>query len=349
MRTALIALFLFSATCLGQPAYPPLGAVTGPYPAGKRLLDSRQWSKALEKFNQVISRQDPKADAALYWKAYALNKLAQRDEALAALQTLRASYPASTWLQDAAALEMQIKQGSGQNPTAESQSDDELKLLALNGLARTDPEHAIPAVESLLREAQSPALKREALFVVAQSGSPDAQQLLEKVARGAIDPELQALAVQYLADRQSYQGDLGQLLVDIFHSTSDQDVQWAAVRGLSQIGDKARLARVIAEVPPGGPNEQYRQFLMLSARMGQLQGSARAAQQKLADRAVIDYKTVSDRTTKEGIIEAHAKEALVLLALARIENDSLLRRRIVGHLIELNTPEAREYLLDLLK
>ena len=347
MKTARIALFLIcTAWSWGQTRYQPLEAITGPYAAGKRLLDSHQWSKALEKFNQVISRQDVNADAALYWKAYALNKLAQREEALAALQTLRASYPTSKWLQDASALEMQIKQDSGQKVAAADQSDDELKLLALNGLARTDPERAIPAVENLLKEVQSPALKREALFVVAQSGSQEAQQLLVQVARGSIDPELQALAVHDLADRRSYRGDLGQLLEDIFHSTSDQDVQWAVVSALSQLGERARVTRILAETPGLSANTENRQFLMLGAATGGLNSRA---QETRANQAVLDYRSVTDRTAKEGIIEAHATEAAVLIALAKIETDSLLRRRIIGHLIELNTPETREYLLSVLK
>ena len=43
-------------------------------------------------------------DAALYWKAYALDKLSQQADALAALGQLIKTYPQSRWVADAKAL-----------------------------------------------------------------------------------------------------------------------------------------------------------------------------------------------------------------------------------------------------
>ena len=50
-----------------------------------------------------------KADAALYWKAYAQNKLGQRPEALATINVLLKDYPKSRYLSDAKALEVEVK------------------------------------------------------------------------------------------------------------------------------------------------------------------------------------------------------------------------------------------------
>src|SRR5580700_3635986 len=59
---------------------------------GKAAIDAGRWDEAVEAFNAVSSAKGAHADEALYWKAYALNKMAHRAEALAALSQLRKSY-----------------------------------------------------------------------------------------------------------------------------------------------------------------------------------------------------------------------------------------------------------------
>src|ERR1017187_6029181 len=86
------------------------------YARGQSALDNRQWDQALDYFGQVISRNGSRVDGALYWKAYA----------------------ASRWLDDAKALELELKQASGQNVSPEAESDEELKLMAINGLMQSD-------------------------------------------------------------------------------------------------------------------------------------------------------------------------------------------------------------------
>ena len=49
------------------------------YSAGVRAIHEQRWQDAVRAFDQVIAtRETHRADAALYWKAYALNKLAAR-------------------------------------------------------------------------------------------------------------------------------------------------------------------------------------------------------------------------------------------------------------------------------
>ena len=62
--------------------------------------------------------------------------------------------------------------------------DDELKLLAIQGLQQTAPERAIPLLVKVINDVGSLRLKERALFVLAQSGAPEARATLEKVARG---------------------------------------------------------------------------------------------------------------------------------------------------------------------
>ncbi len=142
------------------------------YERGQSNLDANRWEKAVGDFGEVVSRGGARADGALYWKAYALNKLGRRDEALAAIADLRKNYASSRWLDDARALEIEIKQAAGKPVSPESADDEEMKLMALNSILNSDPERALPLLEKLLHSSQSPKIKERALFVLTQSGSP---------------------------------------------------------------------------------------------------------------------------------------------------------------------------------
>jgi hypothetical protein len=340
IRQIVIAfLFVATAAAWGQAAGDSVG---------QSLLDGRQWEKAAQEFDRVAAQRGPQADSALYWRAYALNKAEFHGEALAALAELRRLYPMSRWLHDAAALEMEIRRAAGENVTAESQSNDEMKLLALSGLMQSDPERAAPTVESFLRQSRSPALKREALYVLAQSGSLKAQQLMEQVARGKVDPDLQALAVRYMVEQRRYQGNLGQLLFEIYNSTTDAGVKQAAVNGLGAIGDKDHLAQIPRrEALPAAMALQFERLQLLVRQI-------RDSEAKTKEDRIFYYQSQKDRTAKQGVIDGWASQknpeaVQMLIAIARVENDPYLKRKIVEHLIDLNTPEAREYLLEILK
>ena len=213
------------------------------YDSGQRALEARRWDDALEAFNQVAAKAGNRADGAWFWKAYTLRKLGRRDDALAAIGELRKSYPNSRWLDDAKALELEVRQASGQNVAPESESDEELKLMALNGLMRSDPERALPILENLLKSAQSPRLKRNAVFVLAQSDLPKASQLLEQVARGGSNPDLQITAIRYIGEKRR-QSNGPQILSEIYNSSSDVNVKRAVLSSLANSRDKDRLLQI---------------------------------------------------------------------------------------------------------
>jgi len=210
------------------------------YSAGQSSLDNRQWDQALEYFNQVISQNAARVDGALFWKAYALGKLGRRDEANAAIAELRKSYASSRWLDDAKALELELKQASGQNVSPETESDEELKLMAINGLMQSDPERAIPLLESQLKGSASPKVKRNTLFVLAQSNSPKAQALIEQIARGGANPDLQLKAISYM-DQRRRPNNNAQVLSEIYTSTNDLAVKRAILQAYAGMRDKDRL------------------------------------------------------------------------------------------------------------
>src|SRR5919112_5623228 len=142
------------------------------YDEGRELLDQGKYDRAAERFTDVASMKGSRVDAALYFKAWAQNKAGQRADALSTIATLAKEFPKSRYLTQARALESEGRRDSGQPVRPESESDDDLKLMALNALQNSDPESAIPMLEKLLEGTASPRLKSKALFVLAQSNSP---------------------------------------------------------------------------------------------------------------------------------------------------------------------------------
>ena len=106
------------------------------YDCGRRAIDESQWDRAVEYFTRAAAVKGNRADGALYWKAYSQNRLGQRAEALTTLAELKSGYAKSRWTNDANALEVEVRQRSGQKVDPANTSDDELKLLALNALGR---------------------------------------------------------------------------------------------------------------------------------------------------------------------------------------------------------------------
>src|SRR5262249_8728258 len=73
------------------------------YDDGRENLDEDQYGKAEQKFSALAQMNGPQTDAALYWKAYAENKLAKKTAALATIADLKAKFPQSKWKKDAEA------------------------------------------------------------------------------------------------------------------------------------------------------------------------------------------------------------------------------------------------------
>ncbi len=192
-----------------------------------------------------LTAKAPRADAALYWRAYSLDKLNRQAEALTSVAELLKGYPSSRWLADARALEIQVRQRAGQPVSPEVQADEELKLFAIQGLQHQDPEQAIPMLEKLLQGTSSPRLKERALFVLAQSNAARARQVMTTVARGGSNPDLQMKAIQYIGMQGSQPNR--QLLGEIYTSSTDVDVKRQILRAYMMAGDRERVLAAATE------------------------------------------------------------------------------------------------------
>jgi HEAT repeats len=302
------------------------------YEAAQRLLEKSQWQQAAERFSSVASLKGTRADAALYWKAYALDKVGQKAEALATAAELIKSYPTSRWMNDMRALEIQVRQSVGQAVRPEAESDEELKLLAIQGLQHSDPEQAIPMLEKILQGPQSPRLKERALFVLAQSNSPRARQVLAGVAKGAGNPDLQRRAIQYLGVNGTRENR--ELLAEIYAATSDVDVKRRILRAFMVAGDRARvLAAATGEKMPELREEAVRQLGVMGAHeeLWQL------------------YQKESTLEVKKQILQAMfvGGNATRLIELANAEPIPELRRTAIRNLGLINSRQTADALVGL--
>jgi hypothetical protein len=235
------------------------------YERGRNSIEREQWSQAVEQLSVVVNQRASRADAALYWRAYALDKLSRQADALTSVAELLKSYPASRWLGDAKALELQIRQRGGQPVSPDTQADDDLKLLAIQGLQHSNPEQAVPMLEKLLQGNQSPRLKERALFVLAQSGSPRAQDVIARIARGSSNPDLQERAIQYLGVNSNEANR--QLLSEIYQSSNDVAIKRQVLRAFMLSGDQLRvLNAATTEKSDELRGEAVRQLGVMGAR-----------------------------------------------------------------------------------
>jgi HEAT repeat protein len=302
------------------------------YEQGQNAIERAQWPQAVERFTALVSAKAPRADAALYWRAYSLDKLNRQAEALTSVAELLKSYPSSRWVADARALEIQVRQRAGQPVSPEVQADEELKLFAIQGLQHQDPEQAIPMLEKLLQGTSSPRLKERTLFVLAQSNAPRAQQVLTTVARGGANPDLQLKAIQYIGMTGSQPNR--QLLGEIYASSTDIDVKRQILRSYMMASDRERvLAAATSEKSPELRGEAVRQLGMIGAR----------------DEVWQLYQKEADPAVKERIIQAlfMSGDSAHLIEIANNDTNTELRRRAIQHLGMMGRERTTDTILNI--
>jgi tetratricopeptide (TPR) repeat protein len=209
------------------------------YARGTEALDQARYEKALQAFAEAAALKGSRADGALYWKAFAEYKQAAMQAALDSLKQIQEAFPHSRWVEQARALELEVRHASGEALSPAATPDEELKLLALNGLLRTDAQQALPMLEKMVSGAQPPRLKRRALFVLSQSSAPRAREILTAVAKESPDPELRLEAIEYLQLTGGAEGK--KLLSDLYVASKDRDVKGRLVDSLFVQGDAKAL------------------------------------------------------------------------------------------------------------
>jgi HEAT repeat protein len=288
------------------------------YKAGRADIDKGDWQAAEESLTKVIALKGARADEALYWRAYAYNKMSMREDALKSIAALKSGYPKSSWLKDARYLEVEIRQASGQTPQLDSSgNDEELKLLALSGLMNADPDKALPIVKNMLAGSPSPKLMDRAMFVLAQSGKPEARQVLVDIAKSSPNPDLQKHAIRNLGLFGGPESQ--QTLVDIYSTSQNIEARKAVLQALMLSGDRSKVSEVARKEPtPELRREAIQQLGVMGGR----------------DELWQIYQTEKDSSVRRAVINSLFISGGVdqLGELATKETDPGLRREAIQKL-----------------
>ena len=289
------------------------------YSDGTRAINDAHWSQAEQIFRNVASQHGARAEAALYWEAYAENKQGNASRALEICAQLRHAYPQGNWVKECSALEIEIHGKSDDPVPPQAEQDEELKLLALNSLMQQDEEHAVPIIQQILNSDKSEKLKERALFVLGQDQSPQAQALLGQVASGERNPGLQRKAIQMMAVTRGKQA--AETLANIYRQTTNQEIKNTILHTYLIIGTPDPL--VEAARHESNP-ELVRTAVHTLGAMG-------ATSQLLT----LYHDSSSPEVKAEvisGLIPAGQKGAEALSNIAGSEQDPELRRKAIRNL-----------------
>jgi HEAT repeat protein len=287
------------------------------YESAREAIDEEQWRTAIDNFERVIALKGAKADLAMYWKAYAQNRSNQRADALNTLAALRKTYPQSRSLDEARALELDIRNSSGQAVNPSTIQDEDLKLYALQALSQQDPAQAVPLLERTLRSGGSAKLRERALFVLAQMSDARARKLLADTAKDDAHPEVQSKAIQYLGVHGGAENRA--LLAEVYQTSTNVSVKKRVLQAWMVSGERARiLAAATGEKDPELRGAAIQQLGVMGAH----------------DELSKLYAQETAKEVKQRILQAMfvGGNAERLIELAKSEPDPELRRTAIRNL-----------------
>jgi HEAT repeat protein len=366
------------------------------YQRGLSDLDAHQWEQAVSDFSAVAMRKTAGvSDAAIYWKAYAENKLGRRANALASLAVLQQAYPASRWVKDAKALAVEVRAQSGNPVNPGSESDQDLKLIALNSLMQSDPASALPILQKVLASNNPDKLKDRALFILTQNSAPGARQILLDTARGTSNAGLQMKAITYIGMMGGE--DARKELASLYSSSSDQrvkseilksfmlsgsktfllnaakseanpELRRQAIKNLALSGGKEELLELYKNSSSADAKREIVKSMFLSGDAGLLAEVARMDKDPSVRAAAVKsmglmgksgqpddltaiYRADADSQVRKAVVEALflRQDGKGLVSLARSEKDPAMKAEIVLKMSLVQTPETREYMMEILK
>ena len=331
------------------------GAFAAPPPErymleGHVALDRSEYRKAANDFRKAaVAYREALAEIesevenesyaeALYWQAFALHRLGHKRDlqnAAVALMEMKAlEYEEERLHSEAMQLATRVKgdlalKGDAQAARElaemiEEQNDQELKMAALHAMINMNPDRALPILEQMLRnrEPGTAAMRRQAIFLIAQGEAEGAEELMIEVARNDPDFEVRQQAVFWLAQAGSEKSL--EFLIDVILHSDDPEMQSQAIFALSH-HDSERAAEVLQEVAsdPAQPQENREAAIFWLGQSG-------GEEHLLFLREL--YSKLEDPELKErvlfGVAQAGRPEtAAWLLEIALDENEDLEARK----------------------
>lgn len=252
------------------------GAADTLYQEARAALARGDNRQAARLFRRIVDEEPGSeyAPDALYWQAFALYRVGggdALDEALSALDLQRERYPDAATRGDADALAVRIRGVLARGGDADAaqrvyevagatidcpDEESDVRIAAINALMEMDAERALPVLEKVLarRDECSATLRRKAVFIVAESESPRATDILLEVARTDPDPEVRGQAVFWLSEVDDERAV--DALEQILQESSDNELREKALFALSE-NDSERAGEILRRyaLDSGQPEE----------------------------------------------------------------------------------------------
>jgi HEAT repeat protein len=214
-------------------------AATTAFREARDLIGEVEWQRAEARFNSFIANfpQDRDVPAALYWLAFSLKQQNKFPATDAALTRLIQQHPSSTWANDARAMRVEIAPRLRNNQVIDqgaSDSDDEIRLAALQSLFESRPERAVAMAADILKQGSSASrlLKEGAVSLLGDSETTDAIPVLVQVARNETDMRVRRKSIQALSE---YEDLARRPLLEIVRSNASIEVRAEAIEALGEI------------------------------------------------------------------------------------------------------------------
>ena len=206
-----------------------------------------------------------------------------------------------------------------------SVSDPDLRIQALGSLMQTDATRVIPMLREIALESRNPNEASRAVFVLAQSGRPEAHSTVLEVARRGSGP-VSVVAVRELGrfGGPRVSAELLQL-----YGMGNPRVKYQVV---SSLGERA-AAGALLQIVQSEADQPLRDAAIVT--LGQAGGRLQLTQ--LYARGRRDLK----RPIIIGLFNARAEDELI--QIADREADEGIRREVIAHLRLLGTPKAKQY------
>ena len=204
--------------------------------------------------------------------------------------------------------------------------DTDLRIQALGSLMQTDAKRVIPILREIALTGDNPAEASRAVFVLAQSGRPEAHSTVLEVARTGTE----TVSVAAVKELGRFGGPRTSEDLLKVYETGKPRVKYQVVNALGERGATQALYQIVQTESDSG----LRNVAIVT--LGRAGG--REQLQRLYRRALTDSK----RPIITGLFNARAETELI--AIAERETDPIIRREVLARLRLLGTPKAKEYL-----
>lgn len=291
------------------------------YADGMKAMDEGRWADAVTAFGKVVATHGDRAEAALYWKAYSLEKLGRKDDARAACDQLRTSKPSSNWNRECVMLRLQNGPELGK-----------LKILTGNpGVVTVDGDEIDRTITRAWERANDAMADSQYIFTYNdghQTGPHDPNDDLKLIALNSLMQQEPAKAVPALRT--------------FIFSNKPIELRRHALFMLTR--SKAPEAQaLLTEVANNKSDPSLQRVAVQTLAVGR---GKQASPELLSI-----YRNSTDKGVKRAVISGlfTAHDAQDLVELARNEKDIDTKREIVSQLALMHDPAATAYMEELLK